>query len=891
MRELYRNTLRAVAAFTLALALGSCSEDPTEEYTPATPTITLSNIDTTNGIEFLYSAANTVSFTLTTDASWEITKDEGWFVVSPNSGNAGEEILITATATINSDEKARESSFTITSNSGDNVNKVIAEQRIKVSQDGYGNAAIIVGGDIEDGALVFESDETTPQSFTIMSTYAWEITADTDDWYTITPTEGAANTLTTVTITPNGENTSSDKFDATLTITATDADLPENSATAEVSLVQLFPADSHAVGFEFFDDDFSWVTTNWSAPYTQYGWATFKIDGTNYNEFNAEDITDFATKEYSYTTDASYIYARYEGCVKLGKTNYMGDITLPTLAIDSGKGATLLVEFDAALYSTAKPTIDSGAGSFYVSVDDVSGARVGGWVETSEEISISNTFSWKRYSALIYGATSETKITLGSSDKVTRRIHLDNISVTRADDIAPAQPEVTDVTLPLDYEVLDLSSSSLYNGDGEVSADGADLTYSIRINDAWVATPTVDWINIASTKVGTSTSSIGATVADGILTATATALPYNGTVITVDRSSTSTSREGTIEITARGEVIETITIKQEAGAAIQLRLSGDLVDFGTYTDVIVLEDKDASATYTLNGTAAWSVKSKSDWITLSQTNGTANTDDSLTITTTEENTGFRKYGYITFELSDGTDSSEFTYIVTQNTVSPGNVLCDITSSPAEWELSTDNYTSGLYFYDFVGNANDTTPYFNNIPSKNGAGFISYTHAYSDYYENCARYVGTTGEPYIKGGWKGDSWSIKLYTTGVAAGSKIRFTAVSKASGTGLKYWLGEYKDGGVWKTVATPISVETRTEGSINYTHAHLSTATCPLDYTVTLENTIASGEAIEFRFTCQSLDQANGTGTLAAPNTGTVRFCGENSGTGYSPKIEIVTE
>ncbi len=563
MRQFYKQTLSALAALALTLAVGGCSEDPTEDYTPETPTISLGSVDTTSGVEFLYSAANTVSFTLTTDASWEITKDEGWFVVSPSSGSAGEEMLITVTAAVNKEKEARESSFTITANSGDNVNKVTADQSIKVSQDGFGSASIVLGGDIEDGAIVFESDELTPQNLTIMSTYAWKITADTDDWYTINQTEGTANTLTTVTITPTGENTSSEKFDASLTITAVDANMTDNTATAEVSLVQLFPADSHDVGYKFFGDDFSWVTAGWETPYTKYGWATFKVDGTNYNEFNAEEIDSFATKGYSYTTDASYIYARYEGCVKLGKTSYMGDITLPTLDINTGKGATLLVEFDAALYSTAKPTIDSGAGSFYVSVDEVSGAKLGGWVETSQEISINNTFSWKRYSALIYGATSETKITLGSSDKVTRRIHLDNISVTRADDINPVQPEVTDVALTLDHDVLDLSSSSLYNSDNEVSADGTNLTYSIRVNDAWVATPTVDWINIASTKVGSTTSNIGATVEEGILTATATNLPYNGTVITVDRSTNPDPRTGTIEITSRGEVIHTITIKQE----------------------------------------------------------------------------------------------------------------------------------------------------------------------------------------------------------------------------------------------------------------------------------------------------------------------------------------
>ncbi len=889
MKQFYKSAMMALSALALTVVVG-CSEDPTEDSTPAIPTITLSEIDVESGVEFLYSAANTVSFTLTTDASWEITKSDGWFSVSPKSGEAGEAILITVAAAPN-EEEARESSFTITSNSGDNVRKVTAEQVVKVSQEAFGSASIILGGDVNNGAIVFGGDSTEAKSFTVMSTFDWAITPDDGDWYTLSAIEGDANTLATITVTPKSANTSINKREAVLAITATDADFTENTSEETLSLVQLFPADTHAVGYEFFGDDFSWVTENWNDDTPKYGWPTFKVDGNSYNEFGLVTASDPGLLgENGYTSTAPYVYAHYEGCVKFGKTNYMGNMTLPTLSIDDNTGATLLVEFDAALYATAKPTVDSGAGDFSVSVDG--DATVGGWVESEQVVDVRNIQSWKRYSVLVYGATKETKITLGSEDKVTRRIYLDNIKVTRADDINPVQPEVSDVVLPIDSEVIDLTDDSTYS-DGKVSSDGAELTYSIRVNDGWVATPKVDWINITAVKVGTSTSSIGATIADGVLTAEPTALPYNGVTIEVERSAVEEIRTGTIEVTSRGEVVETITISQEAGSALQLDVDGSLVDFGSYSDVIVLADKDASATYILNGTTAWSLKSKSDWITLSKESGEANTDEEVTITTTADNKGFRRYGEIVFMLSNGVESADFTYVVTQNTVAPGNNLCDINAAPVKWDLQTAKYTTKEYLYDFVGHSSDKTPFFNNIPSTNGAGYISYTHV-DESDTDCGRFIGTTGEPYIKGGWKGDSWLFKVYTTGVAAGSKVRFYGVTKASATGLKYWMGEYKDGGEWKPVVTPTSATTLTEGVIEYTHQLIKTDACTLDYTVTLENAVANGGTIEFRFTCQSLDQANGTSTLPAPNTGTSRFCGDGDGTtspSICPMIEIVNE
>lgn len=124
-----------------------------------------------------------------------------------------------------------------------------------------------------------------------------------------------------------------------------------------ITLTQYPPADSHETGYVFFEDDFAWVTENWVEPYSKYGWPGVKTDGVNNNEFG---LTNAKIKpvadEKGYTYSAS-VYARYEGSVKLGKTNQCGFLQTPALSkIDAGKSATVLVSFYGALYASASGT-------------------------------------------------------------------------------------------------------------------------------------------------------------------------------------------------------------------------------------------------------------------------------------------------------------------------------------------------------------------------------------------------------------------------------------------------------------------------------------------------------------------------------------------------------
>ena len=349
------------------LATGACSEDDTESGTrePLPPTLTTENIPD-GGFSFLYSAQEPQTFLLSTDAPWEITKTSGWFVVSPKEGEAGQGIEITVLADQNEGEE-RTGEFTIRANSGNNLHPVYTEYTVELRQDAFRAAGITVEGLTED-VLTFAAEESAATTLYVTASYDWDITLSDDSWVGISPMNGTASERTAVKVTPK-PSTDGKRHEATMTITATDPIYPENTATREIALVQMPPSDSHPEGTVFWQDDFGWVTENWVEPYTKYGWPSVAIDGKNNNEFAlSTDGMASAAAEKGYTYSPS-VYARYEGHLKLGKTANMGSITTPSLSdIDAGKNATLLVQFDAAAYSSAGGSVDNGDTHFYVSV-------------------------------------------------------------------------------------------------------------------------------------------------------------------------------------------------------------------------------------------------------------------------------------------------------------------------------------------------------------------------------------------------------------------------------------------------------------------------------------------------------------------------------------------
>lgn len=642
------------------LGAAACSDDDTEgdSGNPIPPALSTENLPDA-GLKFLYSALTPHTFTMNVDAPWEITKTAGWFVVTPNKGEAGQNIQVTVTPALNQGE-ARDGEFTIRANSGNNLHPCLTEKSIPLSQDAYLAAGIVITG-LDERLLAFEAEDTDPVVFTVETSYDWTLTVENETWLTVAPKSGKAGSAAQVTITPKA-NTTDERHESKITITAGDAEFGENTAEEIIELVQApyMPKDTHAEGYVFFSDDFQWIPDNWVSPYTKYGWPSVSIDGTNGNEFalSTDGMKEaVAAKGYTYTPS---VYARYEGHVKLGKTANMGAITIPALTgIDAGKAATLLVQFDAAAYSSAGGTVDNGDDHMDVTIKGP--GTIGDLVETSALVEVKNVWEWTRYSLIVYGATNETRITFGSEREVKCRLYLDNITVTRAKDENPEAPAPEALVTPLDKEIVNTSDPSLFDANSMVVAEGGTLTCSVRVNKAWTAETDCDWLTITTVRCGDADPSTvtgannGASLSNGVATVKATGLPYITTKVEVGRNSGGESRTGHIIIKSEGAEIEKVAVTQAAegtsvtGIVITGLTENQIPEFAA--------DATAETTFTVRADTDWTIEVPvaETWYSVTPLSGAANTDVTVTVTPTP-NTGGARDGSFTIQSGTNTET-------------------------------------------------------------------------------------------------------------------------------------------------------------------------------------------------------------------------------------------
>lgn len=642
------------------LGAAACSDDDTEgdSGNPIPPALSTENLPDA-GLKFLYSALTPHTFTMNVDAPWEITKTAGWFVVTPNKGEAGQNIQVTVTPALNQGE-ARDGEFTIRANSGNNLHPCLTEKSIPLSQDAYLAAGIVITG-LDERLLAFEAEDTDPVVFTVETSYDWTLTVENETWLTVAPKSGKAGSAAQVTITPKA-NTTDERHESKITITAGDAEFGENTAEEIIELVQApyMPKDTHAEGYVFFSDDFQWIPDNWVSPYTKYGWPSVSIDGTNGNEFalSTDGMKEaVAAKGYTYTPS---VYARYEGHVKLGKTANMGAITIPALTgIDAGKAATLLVQFDAAAYSSAGGTVDNGDDHMDVTIEGP--GTIGDLVETSALVEVKNVWEWTRYSLIVYGATNETRITFGSKREVKCRLYLDNITVTRAKDENPEAPAPEALVTPLDKEIVNTSDPSLFDANSMVVAEGGTLTCSVRVNKAWTAETDCDWLTITTVRCGDADPSTvtgannGASLSNGVATVKATGLPYITTKVEVGRNSGGESRTGHIIIKSEGAEIEKVAVTQAAegtsvtGIVITGLTENQIPEFAA--------DATAETTFTVRADTDWTIEVPvaETWYSVTPLSGAANTDVTVTVTPTP-NTGGARDGSFTIQSGTNTET-------------------------------------------------------------------------------------------------------------------------------------------------------------------------------------------------------------------------------------------
>ena len=848
------------------LGAAACSDDDTEgdSGNPIPPALSTENLPDA-GLKFLYSALTPHTFTMSVDAPWEITKTAGWFVVTPNKGEAGQNIQVTVTPTLNQGE-ARDGEFTIRANSGNNLHPCLTEKSIPLSQDAYLAAGIVITG-LEERLLAFEAEDTDPVIFTVEASYDWTLTVENETWLTVAPKSGKAGSAAEVTITPKA-NTTDERRESKITITAGDAEFGENTAEEIIELVQApyMPKDTHAEGYVFFSDDFQWIPDNWVSPYTKYGWPSVSIDGTNGNEFalSTDGMKEaVAAKGYTYTPS---VYARYEGHVKLGKTANMGAITIPALTgIDAGKAATLLVQFDAAAYSSAGGAVDNGDDHMDVTIKGP--GTIGDLVETTALVEVKNVWEWTRYSLIVYGATNETRITFGSEREVKCRLYLDNITVTRAKDENPEAPAPEALVTPLDKEIVNTSDPSLFDANSMVVAEGGTLTCSVRVNKAWTAETDCDWLTITTVRCGDADPSTvtgannGASLSNGVATVKATGLPYVTTKVEVGRNSGGESRTGHIIIKSEGAEIEKVAVTQAAegtsvtGIVITGLTENQIPEFAA--------DATAETTFTVRADTDWTIEVPvaETWYSVTPLSGAANTDVTVTVTPTS-NTGGARDG--SFTIQSGTNTE--TILLSQ--APSASALHFEWSFPATAEENNLVSRTERWYKSDDGKARIDAVRAVDNPSNPD---MSYSLGYDN----------EIGRILMYGFALDDYWLFTLPVKNFKANTTLNLRALISSSASGPKFYILEYSADGQasWTSVNTT-SIEDKSAKdtalrTIVYTHMMPDTPAngdVIVDDDITIPTAVADGNIYLRLRVCDAM-AGNKAKNIVPANGGTTRM------------------
>lgn len=848
------------------LGAAACSDDDTEgdSGNPIPPALSTENLPDA-GLKFLYSALTPHTFTMSVDAPWEITKTAGWFVVTPNKGEAGQNIQVTVTPTLNQGE-ARDGEFTIRANSGNNLHPCLTQKSIPLSQDAYLAAGIVITG-LDERLLAFEAEDTDPVIFTVEASYDWTLTVENETWLTVAPKSGKAGSAAEVTITPKA-NTTDERRESKITITAGDAEFGENTAEEIIELVQApyMPKDTHAEGYVFFSDDFQWIPDNWVSPYTKYGWPSVSIDGTNGNEFalSTDGMKEaVAAKGYTYTPS---VYARYEGHVKLGKTVNMGAITIPALTgIDAGKAATLLVQFDAAAYSSAGGAVDNGDDHMDVTIKGP--GTIGDLVETTALVEVKNVWEWTRYSLIVYGATNETRITFGSEREVKCRLYLDNITVTRAKDENPEAPAPEALVTPLDKEIVNTSDPSLFDANSMVVAEGGTLTCSVRVNKAWTAETDCDWLTITTVRCGDADPSTvtgannGASLSNGVATVKATGLPYVTTKVEVGRNSGGESRTGHIIIKSEGAEIEKVAVTQAAegtsvtGIVITGLTENQIPEFAA--------DATAETTFTVRADTDWTIEVPvaETWYSVTPLSGAANTDVTVTVTPTP-NTGGARDG--SFTIQSGTNTE--TILLSQ--APSASALHFEWSFPATAEENNLVSRTERWYKSDDGKARIDAVRAVDNPSNPD---MSYSLGYDN----------EIGRILMYGFALDDYWLFTLPVKNFKANTTLNLRALISSSASGPKFYILEYSADGQasWTSVNTT-SIEDKSAKdtalrTIVYTHMMPDTPAngdVIVDDDITIPTAVADGNIYLRLRVCDAM-AGNKAKNIVPANGGTTRM------------------
>lgn len=860
------------AALVAGIAMTGCKEDDAT-VEPVVEAPELEVIGAESGYAFAYydGEDKAKTFTVYATAPWTIQKDGGWFVCEPASGRAGEETRVTLTV-VENDGAARTGNVTVVANAGTFKHPVTTEYAFSLTQTAYHSTEFVVNG-VEQNAIAFPAKETEIFTFTVENAYDWTMTAENETWYTVTPKAGKAGEVVTVTVTPKDNDT--DKAnEGKLTFSAKDVDNPANASELVITLSQegYFTVDQHEVGYVFYNEDFSWIKDVFPATGSLYGYPTVDtaefIDGIKLGTSGSNDVGVASLTDESVVAaklaGADTAYGRYEGFIKVGKTAQMGYIITPAFdAIDEGCTATLLCSFRVQGYRTANVSFNPDQENPTIPVE-ILGAGTFDDGSTLREFDAKAFFTWLQHEFVVLGATAETQIKLGSTEAKKNRLFIDDIKAVRADDNEAKAAAAQEVNPALVIEVSGMPEEAMPIGGGNIT------TTRIHINREWKLTSDSDWLTFDTfacntTKNGTAGMAYNTEKTEA--TSNGAALPFNNNIIKV-AANDGAPRAATISLEVEGKVVGSFTVQQN-GSANQpfITPSAKTINFNAY--------QTGAFKVTVDANEDWNMTQDGDWFTVSATEGKADATTEFTVTPKIHGAGdfAARSGKLT--LTGATVTTEIAVAQAAADLTPTLAA----GSDVYWSFSADAYKANLYNYAFEVD--------NLLNAASGTAYMQYIEGEGkqDPDGKFTRMIGGTGHPYVTGAWPGDYWLITCPTTALAAGTKVNFKALSRTSGTGMLYWVMEYFNGAAW--VPTSELKTAEIDGTTVEYNLEVKSSNITIDETVALPVAVPAGFNMQFRIRCVANWQANGSGALAAPNGGTMRFAG--AGDADSPRIKIV--
>lgn len=299
----------------------------------------------------------------------------------------------------------------------------------------------------------------------------------------------------------------------------------------------------------------------------------------------------------------------------------------------------------------------------------------------------------------------------------------------------------------------------------------------------------------------------------------------------------------------------------------------------------------------IKSSESWTLTTTATWFEISQTQGNANVQATVTVKANSANTtGSLRKANITLKSGLTTKTIE----VIQGSAGGGSTEPDTPSEPEQpsEDLHVEWLFSAAAMSAYSGTFAETPPVTaagdggrvvnSNVSGYHGSGTIKYYQVDKSSLnilneEAPSRNVGTSGHPFVYGAWPGDYWLFEI-TDGkeYPAGTKLNITFITRVSATGQKYWKLEYWDGQEWKPTEALKSVEIN-GATVQYNFTPTKeTSNTKVDFTWTLAKACTT---MKFRYSCVANCAYDGV-AYDGLNKGTCRIAGA---AGTSPVFKVV--